>query len=307
MSSTSCQRFGVRGSRGRSCARARRPAPPRGAGPAPRRRPARRTRGRRGGSSARGSTSSPSSSSAVRRRPWVSTSPTTTSVPRSNRRRASPSMANVLPTPGRRAEVDAQLTALGHPPSLRPRQGPAGFSLGRAPTSWLSTVTFTLGSPRNPSVRPLGGLRDQLPHPRHRQPGDPGHPGDLQRRVGRADVRVQPGGRGGHRVGGHRGRGDAFPGGDQGPPLVHRVQQLGVEAAPVGAARGAVSAGPSTSAADAAGRVWKYGSAAGSAGTGSTPISGEPTGVPSALRIDRALGPVGQERAAAPPPRPASG
>ena len=38
--------------------------------------------------------------SAVLARPWVSTSPTTTSVPRSRRRRASPSIANVLPTPG---------------------------------------------------------------------------------------------------------------------------------------------------------------------------------------------------------------
>src|SRR4249919_3606209 len=41
------------------------------------------------------------------------------------------------------------------------------------------------------------------------------------------------------------------------------------------------SPGPRTSSADADGRVWKYGSAAGSVGTGSIPISDEPVGVPS--------------------------
>ena len=49
---------------------------------------------------ARGSTSSPSTISAVCSRPWVSTRPTTTSVPRASRRRPSSSMATVLPTPG---------------------------------------------------------------------------------------------------------------------------------------------------------------------------------------------------------------
>ena len=48
----------------------------------------------------RGTTSRSPICSAVRGRPCVSTKPTTTSVPRSRRRRPSLSMANVLPTPG---------------------------------------------------------------------------------------------------------------------------------------------------------------------------------------------------------------
>ena len=65
----------------------------RGRGRAPRRRPA-RSAPRRGRSPSGGAaTSRPSSSAAVLARPWVSTSPTTTSVPRSARRCASPSMA----------------------------------------------------------------------------------------------------------------------------------------------------------------------------------------------------------------------
>ena len=47
-----------------------------------------------------GSISMPSSSSAVFLRPCVSTTAATTSVPRSSRRCASPSIAYVLPTPG---------------------------------------------------------------------------------------------------------------------------------------------------------------------------------------------------------------
>src|SRR4051795_8290247 len=43
-----------------------------------------------------------------------------------------------------------------------------------------------------------------------------------------------------------------------------------------------VSAGPRMSLAEAAGRVWKDGSAFGSLGTGSIPITAEPAGVPSA-------------------------
>ena len=48
----------------------------------------------------RGTTSRSPICSAVRARPWVSTNPTTTSVPRPLARRPSLSMANVLPTPG---------------------------------------------------------------------------------------------------------------------------------------------------------------------------------------------------------------
>ena len=48
----------------------------------------------------RGICSRPASSSAVCGRPWVSTNPTTTSVPRSSRRCASSSIRKVLPTPG---------------------------------------------------------------------------------------------------------------------------------------------------------------------------------------------------------------
>ena len=47
-----------------------------------------------------GTTSRSPISAAVCARPWVSTIPTTTSVPRLRRRCASPSIANVLPTPG---------------------------------------------------------------------------------------------------------------------------------------------------------------------------------------------------------------
>ena len=47
-----------------------------------------------------GTTSRSCTWAAVASRPWVSTSPTTTSVPRSRRRRPSLSMAKVLPTPG---------------------------------------------------------------------------------------------------------------------------------------------------------------------------------------------------------------
>src|ERR1700716_2035505 len=43
-----------------------------------------------------------------------------------------------------------------------------------------------------------------------------------------------------------------------------------------------VSAGPSGSDDEADGRVWKYGSAAGLAATGSTPIHDDPAGVPFA-------------------------
>src|SRR5437868_7029015 len=48
----------------------------------------------------RGTTSSSRICSAVRGRPWVSTKPTTTSVPRAWRRPASFNIANVFPTPG---------------------------------------------------------------------------------------------------------------------------------------------------------------------------------------------------------------
>ncbi len=48
----------------------------------------------------RGTTSRSSSCAAVKSRPCVSTYPTTTSAPRSRRRRPSPSIAHVLPTPG---------------------------------------------------------------------------------------------------------------------------------------------------------------------------------------------------------------
>ena len=85
--------LGVAGARGRWCGRARRPARPSGAGPGPRRRPSPRTWCRGRSSVRRGTTSRPSSISAVCVRPWVSTNPTTTSVPRSARRCPSPSMA----------------------------------------------------------------------------------------------------------------------------------------------------------------------------------------------------------------------
>ncbi len=68
----------------------------------------------------------------------------------------------------------------------------------------FSSVTLTVGSPRKPRIRPVGRLRDQLLHPVDRQPGHPRHPGDLQLRVGRADVRVEARRRRGHRVRRHR-------------------------------------------------------------------------------------------------------
>ena len=87
-------------SRGRSCGRARRPARRRDAAPAPPRRPSPRTRRRGTPCAAAARRSRSPSCSAVRARPCVSMKPTTTSVPRSWRRRPSLSIAKVLPTPG---------------------------------------------------------------------------------------------------------------------------------------------------------------------------------------------------------------
>ena len=81
--------------------------------------------------------------------------PTTTSVPRSRRRRPSLSMAKVLPDAGRGAEVDAQ----GAPASPQVRPSRSTLRPGRClrrPSSRarLSRRTFTPGSPRKPRARP---------------------------------------------------------------------------------------------------------------------------------------------------------
>ena len=100
-------------SRARWCGRTRRRAPRPGGGRARRRdpSPAASCRGTRspGGARPRG----PASCAAVCARPCVSTTPTTTSVPRSARRRPSLSIAKVLPTPGARRGRRAASRARG--------------------------------------------------------------------------------------------------------------------------------------------------------------------------------------------------
>ena len=198
-------------SRGRWCARARRPARPAGA--------------RASTASTSSSVSShaavgdrppragppgPRAAPAVLARPWVSTSPTTTSVPRLGAAVRLAEHGVGLADPRCRAEVDPQLTARAHGVIIRPWCPAAA-----AATARFSPVTFTPGSPRNPSPRPSVASATSSRTSCLGQPGDPGDPRHLQLGVGGADVRVEPGAGRGDGVGRHGARVDALARGDR--------------------------------------------------------------------------------------------
>ena len=71
---------------------------------------------------------------------------------------------------------------------------------GRLSRAMLSVSTLTPGSPRNSMSRALVFSADQLLDLRHRQVPGRGHPVNLDGRVGRRDVRVEPGPGGRDRV-----------------------------------------------------------------------------------------------------------
>ena len=179
-----------------------RDAPARGRGP--RRRPSPRT-SRRGTSIARrGTTSRSPICAAVFGRPWVSTNPTTTSVPRSRRRRPSLSIANVLPDAGRGAEVDAELAAR-HRRSLRSHEL---RELVEREVE-LEHVDRLLAEEAERPVRRCG-RRSSSCTSRDREPALVGDARRLEPGVGDRDVRVEPGAGRGHRVDRHlRRRGEA--------------------------------------------------------------------------------------------------
>ena len=118
--------------RARWCARARRRARPRAGGRGPRRRPSPRT-SRRGSSIVRrGTTSRSPTCSAVFGRPWVSTKPTTTSVPRSRAAAALVEHREGLADAGRGAEVDAKRPARHAPQRAASEPGRRGRGSARA-------------------------------------------------------------------------------------------------------------------------------------------------------------------------------
>ena len=110
-SSTSCQRFSLREPGTLVCASSSTSATVGLARRGPRRRPSPRTSAPRYSIDRRGTTSRSPIASAVRGRPWVSTKPTTTSVPRSCAAPALVEHGERLADARRRAEVDAELTA----------------------------------------------------------------------------------------------------------------------------------------------------------------------------------------------------
>ena len=186
----------------------------------------------------------------------------------------------------------------------------------RAPSDAAPTAEVAASGARSPpgrrgypADRGVGGRRDQLRDRRlgaGRSPGRPGAPAAAAYAGLICGSTPDAGGR--HRVGGHLGRGHPFAGGDQRPSLLDLVEQLLGEPALVASRRRSTGRrGPSTSSADAEGRVWNHGSAAGSAGTGSIPISDEPAGLPSERGEHRALGARRRARASGPPPTPPAG
>ncbi len=143
-----------------------------------------RTARRDSSTSRRGTTSSPSSCATGRGRPWVSTKPTTTSVPRAEPPVRLAEHGVGLADPGRGAEVDGEPAArrtllqcpAGHPPArgVRDRE--------------VQLNTLTRGSPRTPRVRPW-----VLPSTSHRtsstrQAASRRDPGDLEHGVCQGDV-----------------------------------------------------------------------------------------------------------------------
>ena len=176
--SMSCQRFVVAASRGRWCARARRPGRPRVAGRGRRRRPSRR--GSRPGSSTarRGTTSRPSTCPAVKDRPCVSTKPTTTSVPRSGVGGPRRAWRTVFRRRGRRRGRCAVVRgprSRSSPCPVVGRRQPAAPARAR-----LSSVTLTRGSTEEPERPALGVVVDQVLYLRRREPAGRSDAGDLQ-------------------------------------------------------------------------------------------------------------------------------
>ena len=176
----------------------------------------------------------------------------------------------------RHPEVDAQLAPPGHVRHGAPSRGaaesqegdtpdvglqqchPAATGARAAATARFSSVTFTVGSPRKPRIRPDVACATRLRTCVLRQAGHPGHPRHLQRGVGRADVRVEAGARGRHRVRRARPRGPH----PRGSAIAARrwlivSASLASNVPLFEPPEVVVSAGPRMSFADAAGRVWK--------------------------------------------------
>ena len=167
-------------------------------------------------------TSSPSSSASVSLRPWVSTTPTTTSTPslrlragasaasrrscrrRARRRRRSSACRAALLAPrsfqqrlGRRS-LFGIAALVGHVArSNHPRAASLDHYLRAARSSArLSASTLTCGSPRRPRKRPSVLLGDELPNPILRQVPRLGDARHLEQRRFRRDVRIEAAGRG---------------------------------------------------------------------------------------------------------------
>ena len=193
----------------------------------------------------------------------------------------------------RHAEVDAQLACAWSSPS--------SMVAGIWPTARFSSVTFTVGSPRKPRTRPSVACATSSCTRSTRQPGHPRDPGDLQRRVGGADVA----GRGPTPTPSPRRRAPLTRGTPSRAAIcclrwlivsssfwsnVPLLEPPDVE----------VSAGPRTSFAEADGRVWKNGS--GPVGHRVDPDQRRPDGRPScAYTTEPSAGP---ERPGEPGHRP---
>ena len=197
---------------------------------------------------------------AVRGRPWISTKPTTMSVPRSSRRWPSSSIWYVLPTPGRHAQVHAQAAAFRpafrrRPGRASPRRSVAGRRVVRSSVEHhalrrqqpvevevqLEDVDDRLAEEAEQGLRRVPG-DDGAHGVRGHAPGgrDPGH---LVVGRGRADVRIEAGGRGRDQVDRDRARCRWRPAAGRPAPVMRSMRALlvGPEVGP--GARRAVVAG----------------------------------------------------------------
>src|SRR5437588_11504315 len=136
----------------------------------------------------RGTTSSSRICSAVRARPWVSTKPTTTSVPRAWRRHASLSIANVFPTPGAAPRYTRRL--------------PRAIELSGAIECEIQFQHVHSLLPEKSPRAPLRVGIDCALHGVKRHVALARHSGRLEPGVLHGDLRVEPGGR--RRDGVHR-------------------------------------------------------------------------------------------------------
>ena len=170
------------------------------AGDAPRRRPSPRTSAPRYVDRAAGhdlevARSAPRCSA----RPWVSTNPTTTSVPRLARRRALVEHREGLADAGRGAEVDAERAARH---ASKPTGRHCGTIADRGRRLSSSTFDRLLAEDAERPVRRV--VVDQRAAPSRRgSPRSSATRARLQPRVGHRDVGVEPGARRGHRVDRH--------------------------------------------------------------------------------------------------------